>query len=274
MQLRHWIVDFLHKKGLKIEHPHGTPRYVLLLFHDPLTVWYEGRAVSVGANTAVFYKPGMPQLYYNNKQDYSHDGVFFVGDDVEPLLQRLNIEPGRPYQLDNPDAISSVIRDVAAESISGGSHSDEIIDLQLRILLTRLSDAALPIEQQPSIRYHEFVRLRRDIYANPSHDWTVEQLSERAHVSTSRFQHLYRQYFGTTPVKDIIRCRIERAQYMLRSSSKQVYEIAEDCGYNNVEHFCRQFKAYTGITPGDYRAGEEGVRILSGGTGLSADYCK
>lgn len=274
MQLRHWIIDFLHKRGLKIDHPQGIPRYALLLFHDPLTVWYDGQGVEAGANTAVFYKPGQPQLYYNNRQDYSHDGVFFLGDDVESLLQRLNIEPGRPYQLDNPDAVASVIRDIAAESISNNSHSEEVIDLQLRILLTRLSDAVLPIEQRPSIRYNEFVRLRRDIYAHPSYDWTVEQLGELAHMSTSRFQHLYRQYFGTTPVKDIIRSRIQSAQYMLRGTSKQVYEIAEACGYNNVEHFCRQFKTYTGITPGDYRAGAEGVHLISGGTGLSSDYCK
>ena len=54
-------------------------------------------------------------------------------------------------------------------------------------------------------------------------------------------------------MEDVILQRLKRAQDQLISTAKSVQEIAEDCGYNNVEHFCRQFRKFLGISPGRYR---------------------
>lgn len=39
----------------------------------------------------------------------------------------------------------------------------------------------------------------------------------------------------------------------LRYTNRTIQEIAELCGYNHVEHFCRQFHRQTGQTPKAYR---------------------
>jgi two-component system, response regulator YesN len=35
----------------------------------------------------------------------------------------------------------------------------------------------------------------------------------------------------------------------------KIYEICEEIGYNNVEHFSRVFKKSTGFSPREYRNG-------------------
>ena len=46
---------------------------------------------------------------------------------------------------------------------------------------------------------------------------------------------------------------VAQVEKLLVSSADSVERIAERCGYNNTEHFIRQFRARTGTTPTGYR---------------------
>jgi AraC family transcriptional regulator of arabinose operon len=52
---------------------------------------------------------------------------------------------------------------------------------------------------------------------------------------------------------DVINSRIEHAKYLLTTTDISVKQIAQLCGYNNENHFMRQFKEITGITPTKFR---------------------
>ena len=78
-------------------------------------------------------------------------------------------------------------------------------------------------------------------------------MSASVHLSPSYFQNLYKQFFFISATNDVIRARVAHAKSMLKYSSLKVSEIAEECGYTNVEHFIRQFKKHTGYTPNKYR---------------------
>ena len=54
---------------------------------------------------------------------------------------------------------------------------------------------------------------------------------------------------------DVINARFMAKEFLLQANYT-LTEIAELCGYSNVEHFCRQFKEKTGCTPGEFRNGE------------------
>lgn len=53
----------------------------------------------------------------------------------------------------------------------------------------------------------------------------------------------------------MIAARIQRAEELLLSGSESIAAVAERCGYENAEHFYRQFKAVTGKTPRAFREG-------------------
>ena len=46
--------------------------------------------------------------------------------------------------------------------------------------------------------------------------------------------------------------RIKVARQMLGGSYASVTEVAEQCGFSGVYHFCRAFRAATGMTPTEY----------------------
>ncbi|MER2143578.1 MAG: helix-turn-helix domain-containing protein, partial [Eubacteriales bacterium] len=46
---------------------------------------------------------------------------------------------------------------------------------------------------------------------------------------------------------------VRRARDYLSHTQLRIQEIALLCGYNSAEHFSRQFRRHSGISPGQYR---------------------
>ncbi|REE93124.1 two-component system response regulator YesN [Paenibacillus taihuensis] len=76
-----------------------------------------------------------------------------------------------------------------------------------------------------------------------------------AHVSLhpAYLSRVYRAETGNNLSDYIQRYRMELAAYMLRSGEKRIYEIAQAVGYQGVPHFIKLFKAYSDLTPQEYR---------------------
>ena len=52
---------------------------------------------------------------------------------------------------------------------------------------------------------------------------------------------------------DVINGKIEKAKEILSETGCTVSQVAAMCGYDNEEHFMRQFKKIVGVTPTGYR---------------------
>lgn len=82
---------------------------------------------------------------------------------------------------------------------------------------------------------------------------TVEQLARKANLSASHFSAVFKRKFDETPHRYLLRIRLREAQRMLRSSDLTLAEIAEECGFVDMQHLLKMFKKYFGITPGAFR---------------------
>lgn len=82
---------------------------------------------------------------------------------------------------------------------------------------------------------------------------TLESLSAHVGYSTTHTGRLFKKYMKKSFSVFVKELKIEHAKYLLRFSSKPISEISEMIGYENPEHFCRTFKAETGVTPKEYR---------------------
>lgn len=79
-----------------------------------------------------------------------------------------------------------------------------------------------------------------------------EILASQSGISEIYFRRIFKEMFGTTPKQYILGLRIKKACKLLIESSASVSEIAEECGFSSVYHFCRSFKDNTGLTPSEY----------------------
>lgn len=252
-QFYHWFLDYRHPKGYRINRPKGMDVYTFLLFKQPVTIEQNGRAFTTQANVGILYEKWTPQCYYNEETDYRHDGFFFDGEGAHPLLQKLRLPLNVPFPVRNPSVISTMIQEIVAEALRKETYSAEIVNLQLQAFFYKLADFLLHQESYSHSYYSKFRQIRDEIYRHPEYKWKAQELCEGLHISLSRFQHLYKAIFSVSLTQDVIQSRIEHAQYQLKSGYASIGAIAEACGYNNEEHFMRQFKLRTGFSPGEYR---------------------
>lgn len=78
-------------------------------------------------------------------------------------------------------------------------------------------------------------------------------ISEKLDISPDYLTKLFHKDVGVPFVSYLNRVRIEEAKKMLSSSSLSLAEIMDKVGFGTMQHFFKQFKRYTGITPEEYR---------------------
>jgi AraC-like DNA-binding protein len=82
---------------------------------------------------------------------------------------------------------------------------------------------------------------------------TVEAAARLVHISPAAFSRFFSREVGKTFTQYINDVRCSEACIRLRSSDKPVALIAQECGFDTMSHFNRQFRARTGASPLAYR---------------------
>jgi AraC family transcriptional regulator len=85
------------------------------------------------------------------------------------------------------------------------------------------------------------------------HSLTLAELAGAVDVHPVHLATVFRRYLHCTPGEYIRRRRIEYACGQLVRTAAPLAEIALNAGFCHQSHFCRVFKAVTGMTPGAYR---------------------
>lgn len=91
------------------------------------------------------------------------------------------------------------------------------------------------------------------IQTNLQTNITVAQLADRANQNANYFSRTFLDYTSERPLAYLQKKRIERAQYLLLSTSLPLSEIAIETGFESMSYFSRSFKNITGLTPTHYK---------------------
>ena len=82
---------------------------------------------------------------------------------------------------------------------------------------------------------------------------TVEALADKARMSPRNFARVYKEKTGRTPAKAVEVFRLEAARRLLEDSSRNVDQIARQCGFGDEERMRVTFQRNLGVAPRDYR---------------------
>jgi AraC-like DNA-binding protein len=87
-------------------------------------------------------------------------------------------------------------------------------------------------------------------YARPL---DLDALAEVACVSKYYFTRCFAETYGETPIRYLIRRRIERAQDLLRCANLTVTEVCLMIGFSSLGSFSSRFRELVGESPTRYR---------------------
>ena len=167
---------------------------------------------------------GIRKLYLAD--DYSL-GLFLKI--MKKLIERIH-SPGKLYQR---LALNSLEELLLFSATLFDSFEDTTIDWRIKRCLSHISN-------------------------NLSEISSIRQLSEISGMSPSRFQHLFVEQIGMSPMVYLENQKIERAKMRLSITNEPVGSIAESIGYSSIYYFSNRFKKATGMSPREFRLGSIG----------------
>lgn len=218
---------------------------VLLGPHDVHTFWSDYRDP---VRFLVVYF--LPELVCAPGQD-SFDRGF-----IEPFFQRQETRKHfRPSALAD-DAIPRAILDLytlGATKPYFYRHSQKVLLLQLLATIrTTLFTDALALRT----RHRSLERLKPLLNEVDARHWqrmTIDEAASRVGCSRYYFCRLFKKTLGVSFVEYVNRTRIDHAKDLLISSDQAITYIAEEVGFENISHFNKTFREFTGVTPTHFR---------------------
>jgi AraC-like DNA-binding protein len=90
------------------------------------------------------------------------------------------------------------------------------------------------------------------VHKNYFEDLSLDILSRRFHINKYYLCAQFKKVTGMSPAQYLINCRILKAKELLMKGYS-VEEVCDLAGFNNLPHFSRSFKQYTGHSPKQYQ---------------------
>jgi transcriptional regulator GlxA family with amidase domain len=99
-------------------------------------------------------------------------------------------------------------------------------------------------------RVHEAIELMGRELAKR---WTVSELARRVGLSRPAFARRFKESTGESPLRHLVRKRMERAAELVRTTDWGLAQIAGRVGYDSEFAFNRAFKRAHRLAPGTFR---------------------
>lgn len=176
--------------------------------------------------------------YMNDQQTTCNIGVFYLT--LLSIFQQINEKV-----LGNED-----LRHIFQEILSSNQGSLP----ELTACLTRCMRHILELleAQKSTLRYESVLAVVESQYH--SVDFSLQFLADQFSVSASTMSRFFKNECGIGLTEFVTNRRIADAKTLLSDTNLPIKTIAHNIGYNDVNHFIRRFKAYTGSTPTEFRS--------------------
>lgn len=115
----------------------------------------------------------------------------------------------------------------------------------------------LTIGEPPNLRHAEMQYALLWIQNHFREGIRLEDAARIANYSPNYFGNKFKEYTGVTFKSYLLNLQFSLALKMLRHTSLSTTEICWQCGFRDYANFMLQFKKRFGMTPGEYRSGED-----------------
>jgi AraC-like DNA-binding protein len=96
-------------------------------------------------------------------------------------------------------------------------------------------------------------KVRMHLESNLSAKMSTQDLASIAGLSPFHFSRAFRDSFGDSPHKYLLRRRIEHSQGLMLTTKASLADIALECGLVDQAHFGKLFRRLVGESPGVWR---------------------
>lgn len=279
VQIFHYILGSRQPSYSYKEHYH--PLFELLECREgEIALEVDGRPpIVLSTGDRLLVKSGFKHQPRNrsDKEPYLFFHVHFDIDDPElrqllgsvPYLH-LSVEAFSPYLLEIQSQLDESMRE-AAEGLYNASVSGELLPpmtsrllLQAYVLLLigEMAKTLLRIQaqsRQSAVKdstlteidlAHQLESKLKSLVCQPV---SIAGLARELNMSRSQCTKVFTKVYGVSPHHYINRLKQNKAKELLVNTDMPIGEIAQYLAFGSVQHFSRQFRRWTGMSPSRFR---------------------
>ena len=185
----------------------------------------------------------------------------YFGESADLDLRNLLLVKHKAFEtlFKNDARLSRILRRVAKEyDEKGAAYRVAIKGLLMEffaILLRKgLKNSGTSLIKSEAFRSYKLIEpALRKIRDNYAENITVEQLAELCQVSKHYFCRVFKSVTGKTSMEYLRDYRMSVSKALIASTDKSITQIAELCGFESANYFCRCYKQDYGCSPSRYR---------------------
>lgn len=183
---------------------------------------------------------------------------------IENLKFNLNSRSGKLVKKDyyilnakkNSTAVNyGIFQELFNEIISKKEYYKETIFALSNLLLSSLYrefNLSYEIDSNDLI-IGDFGFLKQYMDANFQKKLSLNDLAKFSHFNKYYLIHNFKKQVGTTPMKYLLKKRVEEAIYLINYTNFSLADIAKNTGFSSLSYFSQAFKKITGLSPQDYK---------------------
>lgn len=88
---------------------------------------------------------------------------------------------------------------------------------------------------------------------NYSQQIALYEIAEAAKLSKYYFIKKLKEQTNFSPLIFLNNYRIEKSLYLLQHTDKKIKDIANELGFSDPNYFCKVFRQFTNLSPGEFR---------------------
>ena len=202
----------------------------------------------------------MPEFINQNFSDNGSTDVFFDFAYLEPFLVSENqVKPRLNLIGEVRMEVEAIIDEMLHElNIKKPGYLLLIKSLLLKLLVLVGREFSNELERSAigsiySKHKDEIAFAIKHLNKHFTEEICLNDIAQKFFMSPSFFRRLFKSVTTNTFTEYITELRLSKAKDLLRNTNMKVMDICLDVGFNNVNHFNRLFRQYTGMTPLKYR---------------------
>lgn len=213
----------------------------------------------VQGGQAIAILPGIAHAYGANvNAPWTIYWVHMAGEKVAQVARLLGVDRSKPLFDPGHDPSLPPLYEAIIAQLSRGY--TPVMLLEASLLLARLVARLLPtqVKEDSSSASSRVERVLLSLEQNLSAHVCVADLAVQANMSPSHFSALFKRQTGFSVLDYFMRLKMQRAGYLLDSTTSPIKVIAAELGFDDPLYFSRSFRRIHNCSPSEYRAIQKG----------------
>lgn len=245
--------EFVLNRKNKCEYPHGRNCYgIIYCIYGEAEYRFSSEKHQTVKEGDIFLLSPEAAYSINVKNEFKHYTVNFVMHGEFPVVDFCKNEFCL-FSPENKELYYYIFKKLIAcrksQKICSEMQTMSCLYELLALVITEIYE-----KTHSTDRYMQLLPAKEYVEHNFKKNITLDMLANISDMSLSNFRKLWSEHYNESPLQYRDKIRLQYAKEYLMSGYYTVFEVAEKCGFADVNYFVRFFKKHIGVPPGKYKS--------------------